>query len=153
VKLSQDALLAHLANWPVARLATVDATGTPHQVPIVFVWHADRLWSPVDGKAKRGGPLKRIQNAQSNPAGSLLLDHYDENWSKLWWIRVNVALQVINLESTDFETIDQGAKAEASRAVVALQDKYPQYQTTPVLVEPPTLLLMTPTAFNSWQAD
>lgn len=156
MKLPQDTLLERLANWPVARLATANAAGQPHQVPIVFAWHADRLWSPVDGKAKDGRPLRRIQNALSNPAGSLLLDHYDDDWSKLWWIRVNVTLQIINLDTInqaviDPAIIDPATRAEASRAVAALKDKYPHYQITPVLIEPPTLLMMTPTAFNSWQ--
>ena len=72
-----DAVLRKLVNvWPVARLATTSEIGVPHAVPIVFVVEATDLYSPIDGKLKRGTPLKRLRNVVENPRVSLLLDNY-----------------------------------------------------------------------------
>ena len=148
MKLSPDIIEKRLSQWSVARLATISAEGRPHQIPIVFVWQDGKIWSPVDGKPKRGSTLKRVQNALANPEASLLLDEYDDDWSQLWWLRIDVSVEVIYLnEISDKERI------RAREAGTALARKYPQYKTTEVLTEPPTLLAMTPTKYSSWQAN
>jgi PPOX class probable F420-dependent enzyme len=147
LQLSQDDIEDKLSNWPVARLATSNIEGQPHQVPIVFVWSGGYLWSPVDGKPKRNKPLVRIQNALQNPCASVLLDHYDEDWSSLWWLRVDVNTQVVRLNELHGQ-----AKINADCAIKALLDKYHQYLTTAIFTDTPTLLMMKPTFFSSWRA-
>src|SRR5690242_8388653 len=77
----------------VARLATVDAAGRPHQVPIVFARHTadgtDRIVTAVDHKPKTTSRLKRLDNIAGHPSVSLLVDVYDEDWDHLWWARAD----------------------------------------------------------------
>ena len=101
----------------VARLATADAAGRPHLVPIVFAVDGDRVYSVVDAKPKRTGALRRLANVRENSAVALLVDHYDEDWSALWWVRADGEARV--LEPDD---------AEARQAVALLAERYPQQQ-------------------------
>jgi PPOX class probable F420-dependent enzyme len=112
-------------NAKVARLATVGADGRPHLVPICFVLDGDVLYSAVDRKPKRSPNLKRIENVRSNPQVSVLVDHYDDDWTQLWWVRLDGRARVLT----------EGAERE--RALGLLVAKYPQYSaetpTGPVL--------------------
>jgi len=101
------------AAAPVARLATASADGVPHVVPIVFAVDGDTIFSAVDGKPKRSRSLKRLANIEANPRVSVLVDSYDEDWSRLWWVRADGVCSV--LESS-------------AAAVSALRAKYPQYR-------------------------
>jgi len=73
----------------VARLATVGPKGQPHLVPVCFALAGDRIVSAVDRKPKTTSALRRLDHVRAHPAVSLLVDHYDEDWSQLWWIRVD----------------------------------------------------------------
>ena len=74
----------------VARLATADASGVPHVVPVTFALVDDRIVTVVDGKPKSSQRLKRLANIAVNPKVSLLVDHYEDgDWSALWWVRVD----------------------------------------------------------------
>jgi PPOX class probable F420-dependent enzyme len=103
----------------VARLATTDPDGRPHLVPIVFALEGDTLYSAVDRKPKRSTKLRRIENARERPDVTILVDHYDEDWGRLWWIRLRGRARVL----------DDGEERE--RALVLLGEKYPQYRTEP----------------------
>ena len=145
LKLTESVIENLLNTWPVARLATLGSQQRPHQVPLVFVNYGGQLWSPVDGKPKLEGELTRVHNALSNPAASLLLDHYSDDWTQLWWLRIDVELEVIRLDDST-----QGVVKTAQEVVELLQRKYPQYERIPVLRAPPTLLLMRPQCISSW---
>jgi PPOX class probable F420-dependent enzyme len=132
-----------LGSWPIARLATTGPTG-PHIVPVVFTHLAGSLWSPIDGKPKRGGQLMRVSNVLSDPRAALLFDAWHTDWSLLWWLRIDVVASVV----TPITPLTR----PASDAVAALQAKYPQYQHVPVLGEPPTLLRLTIEQTQSWCA-
>jgi PPOX class probable F420-dependent enzyme len=99
----------------VARLATADATGRPHLVPIVFAVEGDRIYSVIDAKPKRTGALRRLANVRENPAVAVLVDHYDEDWSALWWARADGDARVLELDLP-----------EARQAVALLAQRYPQ---------------------------
>jgi PPOX class probable F420-dependent enzyme len=101
----------------VARLATADATGRPHLVPIVFAVEGDRIYSVIDAKPKRTGALRRLANVRENPAVAVLVDHYDEDWSALWWARADGDARVLELDLP-----------EARQAVALLAQRYPQQQ-------------------------
>ena len=146
MKLSQSAIEHLLDTWPVARLATTKPGGHPHQVPVVFAYHAGQLWSPVDIKPKGKRELVRVQNALANPVASLLLDQYSDDWSQLWWLCIDVEVRVIRLRDNHQDTVHR----DLTGAVEALRLKYPQYHGTAVLRDPPTLLAMRPLRFSSW---
>jgi PPOX class probable F420-dependent enzyme len=73
----------------VARLATVTREKTPHLVPVCFALDGERIVSVVDQKPKRTTSLRRLDNVRRNPAVSLLVDDYDEDWTQLWWVRAD----------------------------------------------------------------
>ena len=78
-----------LAAARVARLVTVTSQGHPHVVPCCFAVDGDLLYSAVDGKPKSTPMLRRLANLSANPRAALLVDHYEENWDQLWWIRLD----------------------------------------------------------------
>jgi PPOX class probable F420-dependent enzyme len=110
-------LLAELLDvWPIARLTSITPRHLPHSVPIVFCRDGAALYSPIDGKAKRAGPLQREANIEANPRVCVLLDEYVEDWQALWWVR---------LDGTA-ERHSPGPE-QATRLRGLLQAKYPQY--------------------------
>jgi PPOX class probable F420-dependent enzyme len=86
---------------PVARLATVTPGGRPHLVPVVFALVTDPqgaedaedaedvVYTAVDAKPKTTRRLRRLANIEGNPEVSLLVDHYADDWTRLWWVRVD----------------------------------------------------------------
>lgn len=108
-----------MAAEPVARLATVDRDGRPHLVPIVFVLVGETLYTAVDAKPKRSRTLRRIENARERPDVTVLVDHYEDDWARLWWARLRGRARV--LEGGD----------EAVEALAALAAKYEQYRKRP----------------------
>jgi PPOX class probable F420-dependent enzyme len=105
----------------VARLATVTPEGRPHVVPCCFVLAdgGDVVYSAVDGKPKSTLELRRLANIRANPHASLLVDHYADDWSALWWVRVDGSARVIT------------AGAERDHAINMLATKYEQYVHAP----------------------
>lgn len=103
----------------VARLATVDEDAKPHLVPVCFALARDRIVSVVDAKPKRTRELRRLANIRAHPRVSMLADEYDEDWTRLWWVRADGAAHVV----------ESGADRED--AVTALTAKYPQYEEQP----------------------
>jgi PPOX class probable F420-dependent enzyme len=107
------------AEARVARLATADASGRPHLVPVVFAVQGDVVYSAVDAKPKRTTALKRLANIARNPRVALLADHYDDaDWGALWWVRADGVARVV-----------EGAEAE--RAIALLRERYEQYRADP----------------------
>ena len=105
-----------IAEARVARLATTDGRGRPHVVPITYAVEGDRIYFAVDAKPKRTTDLKRLRNIAVNPAVSVLFDHYVEDWSRLWWVRVDGSARIVD------------DPAEARRAVDLLVVRYEQYR-------------------------
>jgi PPOX class probable F420-dependent enzyme len=104
----------------VARLATADAQGRPHLIPIVFAVDGDRVYSVVDAKPKRTRALRRLANVSQNPAVALLVDHYDDSdWDALWWVRAEGQARILDPE-----------EPEAANAIALLKQRYPQQRAT-----------------------
>ena len=143
MKLKPDAIERILDEWPVARLATLSAAGAPEVVPIVFARSGGALWSPIDGKPKRGGELARVRNVRRDPRVSVLLDQWDTDWTRLWWLRLDGRAEVASLDGP-------GAAAAAD----ALRAKYPRYASgvTPLFAGEPTLLRIAIERSISWKA-
>jgi PPOX class probable F420-dependent enzyme len=101
----------------VAYLATVRTDGGPHIVPIVFAVEGDVAYSIADPKPKRGPDLLRFRNIAANPRVSLLVDAYDEDWERLWWVRTDGMARVV----------EDGPERDLT--IRLLKAKYPQYAT------------------------
>lgn len=110
---------ARVEDARVARLATVRADGWPHLVPICFALDGDRLFSAVDEKPKRTKALRRLENIRVHPRVSVLVDHYDEDWSRLWWVRLDGEARIL----------EEGPERE--RGLALLMEKYDQYRVQP----------------------
>jgi PPOX class probable F420-dependent enzyme len=111
---------------PVARLATVTPDGVPHLVPVVFALDAgprgdrDVVYTAVDAKPKTTQRLRRLANIESNPQVSLLVDHYADDWTQLWWVRADGVAAI----HSDGEAMRTGYRL--------LRAKYAQYQSVPL---------------------
>ncbi|MQA94245.1 MAG: TIGR03668 family PPOX class F420-dependent oxidoreductase, partial [Streptosporangiales bacterium] len=103
----------------VVRLATADAAGRPHLVVVTFALDGDRLFTAVDQKPKSTRDLKRLRNIHENPAVAALADHYDEDWTRLWWVRADGTAHIL----TD--------PAEMAPPLALLQERYAQYRADP----------------------
>lgn len=110
--------LTRFATARVAHLATVDGE-QPHVVPVTFAIVGDRVVTAIDQKPKTTRRLRRLGNVASHPRVSLLADHYDEAWDRLWWVRVDGIARIVE----SGEAFD--------RAIAALVAKYDQYRSAP----------------------
>jgi PPOX class probable F420-dependent enzyme len=122
----------------IARLATTRPDGGPHLVPITFALDGDRIVSAIDHKPKSTTDLQRLRNIEANPAVSVLADHYEEDWSRLWWVRAD-GTAVIHEPGGD----------EVDAAVRLLETKYAAYRA-----QPPRgpVIVISVERWASWQA-
>lgn len=111
-----QALQDRVAAAPVARIATVRSDGRPRVVPCCFVLDGGTLFWAVDHKPKTTQQLGRLDDIAAHPAVSLVVDHYEDDWSQLWWVRMDGHAQMLADE------------AERERALDLLAAKYPQYR-------------------------
>lgn len=129
----------------VAHLATVTADGRPHVVPCCFVLDdgtgpgraasGDVVYSAIDAKPKSTLALRRLENLRANPATSLLVDHYSDDWSALWWVRLDGAGRVVE------------SGPERRRGVDLLAAKYEQYRREP---PPGPVVAIDVTGWRAW---
>jgi PPOX class probable F420-dependent enzyme len=110
----QNEAVRRFADARVAVLATTGAH-RPHLVPVVFAVAGDHIYTAVDHKPKRTRLLQRLSNIGSNPAVSLLVDEYDEDWSTLWWVRADGTAEIVEA-------------SEADKGLSRLEKKYSQYR-------------------------
>ena len=122
----------------VARLATVRPDGRPHLVPVTFAFDDRTIVTAIDQKPKTTTSLQRLRNIQSHPVVSVLVDHYDDDWSRLWWLRADGSARVVR------------DGAERHHAVDRLTAKYPQYRE-----DPPDgpVIVVTVERWSSWSAE
>ena len=111
-----DEIWRRASSEVVAHMASSDADGKPHIVPITFVIERRVLYFAVDAKPKRTNDLKRLRNIAANPAVSILIDHYDDDWDKLWWVRLDGDARIL------------AEPDEIERALDLLAARYPQYR-------------------------
>ena len=119
-----------------AHLATANADGRPHVVPVCFVYLDGRIYIAIDEKPKRTLRLRRMRNIDENPQVAIVLDRYDEDWSHLAWVLVHGTATVL----------DTGP--EHSRALIALREKYPQYHV--MILEDRPVISVTVERVSSW---
>lgn len=103
------------AGARVAVLGSVGQDAAPHLVPVAFAVHGDVIYSAVDDKPKRTRELRRLRNVRENSRVALLVQHYEEEWEALWWVRADGHARVL----------DPGDPV-ARTAVMALRERYPR---------------------------
>jgi PPOX class probable F420-dependent enzyme len=129
---------SRFAAAPVARLATLRPDGTPRLVPITFVLLDGLICSAVDEvKPKTTTRLARLADVARDPRVGIVVDHYDDDWSALWWVRVDGTAAV-----------HEGGELR-ERALAALAAKYPPYAAAP---PSGLVLVVTPTRWAGWTA-
>ena len=128
-------LRRRFASSPVARLSTVRPDGGPHVVPIVFALVDDLVFSAVDAKPKRSRDLQRLANIRADPRCALLVDHYEDDWRRLWWVRADGAGAVVD------------GPTDQHPGIQALVQRFRQYRD-----EPPSgpLLVVTVRRWTGW---
>jgi PPOX class probable F420-dependent enzyme len=134
---TEDEARRRVTTARVGRLALVDQNGRPHVVPICFAVSGDRIVSVVDQKPKRTVQLRRLENIRQNPDVQLVVDHYDDDWSVLWWVRISGHGHVIESGTTREDAIDLLAR------------KYRQYREH--RPDGPAVVIDI-TRIDSWQA-
>jgi PPOX class probable F420-dependent enzyme len=119
MRLTEKAARERLTSVPVLRMATTDETGRPHLVVMTFALDGDRVYTAVDAKPKSTRDLKRLRNIQANPHVAVLADHYEDDWTRLWWVRADTTAEIVD---------DPAAMA---RPIALLRERYPQYRQAP----------------------
>ena len=127
-----------LAFARIGHLATADATGAPHVIPVCFAFNGQAIYSLLDQKPKRTpvARLRRVRNILANPKVALVVDFYEEDWSRLWYILI----------SGEAELLQPGD--EQAGAVKLLREKYPQYREMAIDQNP--AIKITPTRVVAW---
>lgn len=123
----------------VARLATVGTAGRPHLVPVVFALEGDTVITAVDAKPKSTRALRRLADIAENPAVSLLVDHYEDDWSRLWWVRAQGTARVVDAD-------DPVGRA----ALALLVARYPTYRDQP---PPGPVIAISVDRWTGWSAS
>jgi len=125
----------------VGRLATVDAQGVPHIVPVCFVYQNWVFYTAIDLKPKRveSSRLARLRHIQAAPQVALLIDKYDDDWSQLWYV----------LARGKAKLVPDSAKRERAAAIRRLRAKYPQYAAG-MLADNAILIRITPERIICW---
>jgi PPOX class probable F420-dependent enzyme len=129
-----------LASARVARLATCggDRRHQPHLVPITFALDGEVIVTAVDHKPKRTTALRRLANIVANPRVSVLADHYEDDWSKLWWVRADGTARVVEPRAPAYQD-----------AVARLVERYEEYRERPP--EGPAIAI-TVSRWSGWRA-
>jgi coenzyme F420-0:L-glutamate ligase / coenzyme F420-1:gamma-L-glutamate ligase len=126
----------------LAHLATADADGAPHNVPLCYWFDGERIYFAIDEKPKRhkGLALKRMRNISENPRVAVVIDHYEEDWSQLAYVLIRGNAQVVD----DPE--------EYLVAMRHLRDKYVQYRGMSLTPEKNPIVKIEPESVHVWGA-
>ncbi|MGN6796005.1 MAG: TIGR03668 family PPOX class F420-dependent oxidoreductase [Streptosporangiaceae bacterium] len=119
MRIGADEARQRFGRVRAARLATVSADGQPHLVPVTFTIDGDVIYTVVDAKPKATRQLRRLSNIRANPRVCLLADHYDDDWSALWWVRADGTAVIV------------GDAADMAAPVSLLARRYRQYEADP----------------------
>ena len=116
-----------------AVMSTVAADGSPHAVPVVFALVENEIVSPIDHKPKSGKVMARMRNLRRDPRATLLIDHWDEDWTRLAWLMVRGTAE-----------LDEDYPEDPLHA---LNGRYPQYEPDE---RHDTLIRLRPTSLLWW---
>ena len=130
---------AFVRGQRVGRLATADADGHPHVVPVCYAFDGERFYTPLDEKPKRvaGKELRRVRNIEARHEASLVIDQYDDDWSRLGYVLVYGRADLI-----------MPGDARHEQALVLLRERYAQYRE--MGLERQLVIVITPERVVSW---
>lgn len=133
--------LAFIQRQRAGRLATVDADGAPHVIPVCYACDGRSVYIALDAKPKRVAPrrLKRVRNILDNPRVALVIDHYDDDWDKLAYVLIRGTAELLAPSSQEHE-----------QAIVLLLQRYAQYQAMAIDEEP--VIALRPASVVGWVA-
>ena len=123
----------------IAHLGTIAQGGQPHLIPVCFARVEERFVVAIDGKPKRGGTLARVANIERDPRCTMLWDRYDEDWTRLAWVRADGTATVL------------ASGREFPEGLAALRARYLQYQA--MELERLPLIVFSPSRTVSWRWD
>jgi PPOX class probable F420-dependent enzyme len=124
----------------VGRLATAGASGEPHVIPVCYAVLGEALYIAIDEKPKSGRRLLRLRNIEATGRAALVVDHYDEDWSKLAWVLARGPARVLGPDDpAHAATLD------------ALRDKYQQYRA--MRLEDAEMIELRIERLASWRAS
>lgn len=131
--------IAFVQTQPVGRLATADANGHPHIVPVCYAFDGTHFYISLDEKPKRvnESQLRRVRNIEARHEASLLIDQYDDDWSRLAYILVHGHAGLL-----------QPPDSMHTQALVLLRERYIQYRT--MALENHSMIVITPDSVISW---
>ena len=131
-----------LDRHPVGHLATAGADGAPHVVPVCFARVGERIWFVADDKPKRHGPraLRRLANIAANPRVALVVDDYDDDWTRLAYLLVHC------------DAAPVGDQVEYATALDALRARYPAYRNMPLALASHPMIRLQPRRWHLWRA-
>jgi PPOX class probable F420-dependent enzyme len=134
-----DAETAFVQGQRAARLATADAAGNPHVIPCCYAFDGVRFYTPLDEKPKRveHRQLRRVRNIEARPAVALVIDQYDDDWSRLGYVLIQGRAALLSPDQD-----------EHAHAIVLLRERYVQYRTM-ALENYPVIAIM-PKQITSW---
>jgi PPOX class probable F420-dependent enzyme len=142
ITLIDPGLRRRIAQARVGHLATSDGA-RPTLVPVCFALIGDTVYQAIDAKPKSVAPgrLRRVKNVRANPRAALLIDHYVEDWRRLWWVLLHGRARLVL------------AGPEQQRAITALRRKYPQYRTTTPLAADALIIALDVRRLRHWRAS
>ncbi len=142
ITLIDAGLRRRIARARVGHLATSDGT-KPTVVPVCFVLLGDTLYQAIDAKPKSVAPgrLRRVKNVRANPWAALVIDHYAEDWRRLWWVLLHGRARLVE------------PGPEQQRAITALRRKYAQYRTTTPLTSNALVIALDVRRLRHWRAS
>lgn len=128
-----------IAQQRCGHLAASNTIGAPHVIPVCYAWDGARFWIALDEKPKRVEPLqlKRVRNIHVRGEASLVIDHYDDDWSRLGYVLVSGPAAVL-----------QGNAPEHANALALLRERYPAYRA--MALEERPLIAITPKKVSAW---
>src|SRR5713226_2927428 len=134
-----DAEIAFVQAQRVARLATADGDGHPYIVPVCYAFDGTRFYTPLDEKPKRVdvSKLRRVRNIEARHEASLLIDQYDDDWSRLGYVLVHGRAELLSPQDPAH-----------THALVLLRERYPQYRSMALETRP--IIVITPDRVTSW---
>lgn len=136
-----DSVAGFISAGRVGHLGTADASGRPLVVPICYAFDGKALFSAVDAKPKSVAParLGRIRNIRENPKVSVVIDQYDEDWTRLRYVVVQGQAEILS------------AGPDFSRGVDLLVAKYPQYRAMGLSRDTGVMIKVTPARIREWR--
>ncbi len=141
-RLKEPAVRNFIESARIAHLATVSSAGEPHNIPLCFWFDGERFYFVIDEKPKRksGAEIKRMKNIAENPRVALVIDHYDEDWSRLAYVLIRGNARIVEDD------------AEYALAIQHLRHKYAQYHSMLLTQERNPAIRIEPRRVHAWGA-